>query len=253
MDNLLHWLVVRLSIISSVFSKDSFLVVSFIDLVSAQSFLRVAWAAFVGLFIARISEGRTIRNVVMYTYIIPLAYTIVWFGVFGGVGLRQTRQAAELKQLGLDHFGDENKYVNAEFNYCYDVPQDCVKVDGSTVFKNTLPGVTPVCLFGSDGFSWYQVMYSFSYPDELKYGLGPFLSWVSLFALSIYFITSSDSGSLIVDVLAANGEVDAHWIQRVFWAVTEGAVVGSFGRIQRDIYHFFTKLTPLNSSKPIFI
>ena len=53
----------------------------------------VSWSAFVGLFIGRISKGRTIRNVVFHSYAIPLGYSIMWFGVFGGVGLRQSRQA----------------------------------------------------------------------------------------------------------------------------------------------------------------
>ena len=50
------------------------------------------------------------------------------------------------------------------------------------------------------------------------------LSGLSIFALAIYFITSSDSGSLIVDTLASNGAEEHHWLQRVFWAFTEGAV-----------------------------
>lgn len=55
-------------------------------------------------------------------------------------------------------------------------------------------------------------------------GFGQFMSGLSIFALAIYFITSSDSGSLIVDTLASNGAEEHHWIQRVFWAFTEGAV-----------------------------
>ena len=84
-------------------------------------------------------------------------------------------------------------------------------------------------------------MYSFSYPDTNGFGgFGPFLSGLSIFTLAIYFITSSDSGSLVVDTLASNGESDHHWIQRVFWAVTEGgkltgkhevAVVSEIGQL----------------------
>lgn len=66
-------------------------------------------------------------------------------------------------------------------------------------------------------------MYSFSYPDAENFGgFGPFLSGLSIFTLAIYFVTSSDSGSLIVDILASNGSTEHHWIQRVFWALTEG-------------------------------
>merc|ERR1711957_231847 len=55
-------------------------------------------------------------------------------------------------------------------------------------------------------------------------GFGPFLSGFSIFTLALYSITSSDSGSLVVDILASNGATEHHWIQRVFWALTEGAV-----------------------------
>merc|ERR1712072_769761 len=71
-------------------------------------------------------------------------------------------------------------------------------------------------------------MFSFSYPGLGLGGdfggFGRFLSGFSLFALAIYFITSSDSGSLVVDILASNGAKEHNWLQRVFWAVTEGGV-----------------------------
>jgi len=50
------------------------------------------------------------------------------------------------------------------------------------------------------------------------------LASFQIISLSIYFATSSDSGSLVVDHLASNGRKDHHWLQRVFWAFTEGAV-----------------------------
>lgn len=50
------------------------------------------------------------------------------------------------------------------------------------------------------------------------------MSGLSIFVLGIYFITSSDSGSLVVDTLASNGAEEHHWLQRVFWSLTEGAV-----------------------------
>lgn len=51
-----------------------------------------------------------------------------------------------------------------------------------------------------------------------------FMSGISIVTLAIYFITSSDSGSLIVDILSSNGSEKHYWAQRVFWAFTEGAV-----------------------------
>ena len=57
-----------------------------------------------------------------------------------------------------------------------------------------------------------------------QYGdLGSFLSVISLIGLILYFVTSSDSGSLVIDCLSANGDPDPPIIQRVFWALTEGA------------------------------
>jgi len=169
----------------------------------------VSWAAFVGLFIARISKGRTIASICFFSYLIPLAYTIVWFGTFGGIGLRQSRQALEMEELGALVANSTTHYQNADINYCYDVPQEDVYVEGveEPVFINTLPGVTPVCKFNSSesDMAWFNVLYSYTFPTDLTYGFGPFLSWLSLVALTIYFVTSSDSGSLIVDHLASNG------------------------------------------------
>ena len=189
----------------------------------------LAWGAFVGLFLARISRGRTIRQVAVYSFIAPLVYSFIWFCVFGGIGLRQARQAEELQKLGNTTFNDTN-YFQVDGNpYCYHVPQEDIEDDeGNVLFTNSLPGVTPVCeLNGEDSTqAWFNVMFSFNYNggDENFAGFGGFMAGLSLIALTIYFVTSSDSGSLIVDHLASNGHEDHHWLQRVFWALTEGAV-----------------------------
>jgi choline-glycine betaine transporter len=64
------------------------------------------------------------------------------------------------------------------------------------------------------------VLNSFSFPDDLESGFGQFLVVLFLFTLAIYFVTSSDSGSLVVDHLSANGRKKHHSIQRIFWAFT---------------------------------
>jgi choline-glycine betaine transporter len=187
----------------------------------------VAWACFVGMFIARISKNRTLREVIVSVFLCPTIYAIVWFSFMGGIGLRQQRQAMELQKVGETSFGDAGHFLVDGSEFCFDVPQEDVMVNGTSVFSNLVPGITPVCLFdrANDAQSWFNVMNSFSYPDSNDFGgFGPFLSGLSIFTLAIYFITSSDSGSLVVDTLASNGASDHHWIQRVFWAVTEGAV-----------------------------
>merc|ERR1712216_3933 len=180
----------------------------------------VAWACFVGTFIARISKNSSLRTIIISTFLAPTLYSLLWFGIMGGIGLRQQRQSLELQALGEEYFGDSEFYSDGS-NACYDVPQEDVVVNGTVVFTNTLPGVTPVC--GADGTnSWFNVMFSFSYPGSGLGGdfggFGRFLSGFSLFALAIYFITSSDSGSLVVDILASNGAKEHNWLQRVFSA-----------------------------------
>lgn len=132
----------------------------------------------------------------------------------------------EMQELGEVAFNNTEHYLAEGSTYCYDVPQEDVVVDDVTIFSNTLLGVTPVCLFNpndSDN-AWFNVLNSYTYPDDFKTGFGYFLSWLSICALTIYFTTSSDSGSLIVDQLAANGITRTWWVQRVFWAFTEGAL-----------------------------
>lgn len=184
----------------------------------------VAWAVFVGLFIARISYGRTLREVTIYTLVFPLLYLVLWFSVWGGAGLRQARQALELEQLGLTHYNDTDHFVSAENENCFDVPQESVVVGNDTIFENHMTGVTPVCKFYSTNEASFNVLYSFSFPDEWDVGYGPYLSIIFMLSLGAYFATSSDSGSLVVDFLAANGRHDTHWIQRLFWALTEASV-----------------------------
>jgi hypothetical protein len=186
-----------------------------------------AWGAFVGLFIARISRGRTIKEVVLYVFIAPLMYSFLWFCSFGGMGMRQARQAEELEWLGETQFDDPSHFQVPGSDYCFNVPQEDYYNNETLIFTNRLPGITPVCKFDtSDGTqAWFNVMYSFSYPDIDGFnGFGDFLAGLSLIAVCVYFVTSSDSGSLIVDHLASNGHEDHHWLQRVFWAFTEGAV-----------------------------
>jgi Cys-rich protein (TIGR01571 family) len=186
----------------------------------------LAWGAFVGLFLARISRGRTIRQVVVTSFLAPLFFSFLWFCTFGGIGLRQARQGMELEALGETYFEDPAHFRQQGSDFCYDVPQNDVVFNGTTIFTNNLIGITPVCQFDSSESTqaWFNVMYSFSYPEEGFGGFGGFLSGLSIFAVTVYFVTSSDSGSLIVDHLASNGHEHHHWLQRVFWAFTEGAV-----------------------------
>merc|ERR1719198_367475 len=181
-----------------------------------------AWASFVGLFVARISRGRTIRQVVLLTLIAPVIYVIMWFSVFGGAALRQARVAGELVALSQVLSGNESNTTMflIEGTTCYEPPLGQIQIPGSeAVYEYQTPGITPVCLFdpSNSDSAWFNMLGAF-------FNYGNFLSILSLAAIAIYFVTSSDSGSLIVDQLASNGRFDHHWLQRVLWAFLEGGV-----------------------------
>ncbi|MDY7084589.1 MAG: BCCT family transporter [Actinomycetota bacterium] len=132
----------------------------------------ISWAPFVGVFIARISRGRTVREFVTGVLAVPTLLTFLWFSVLGG--------SAIYREL----FGSGG-------------------------------------LIGDDG--------SVSTNDSLFALLGglPLGTVVSLVALALivtFFVTSSDSGSLVVDMLASGGDPNPPTWSRIFWAVAEGLV-----------------------------
>ncbi|CAM9422073.1 unnamed protein product [Discosporangium mesarthrocarpum] len=156
----------------------------------------VAWSPFVGVFLARISRGRTIREVITYSVSVPALYCFVWFGVFGAAGITMQNKAQNLAAEGaLETY------------------------EGSRCYETDDPAHSPVCDLGAVGTSstmWFIVI-------EQYYGLGNFLTGVSIVAMVLYFITSSDSGSLVVEYMAANGHQDPRPAQRILWALTVGA------------------------------
>lgn len=151
----------------------------------------ISWSPYVGMFIAKISRGRTIKNFLNYTLTAPMLYSFLWFSIFGGAGLTMERNAAL-------------KGVN------------CSSVLGGTNANEPFEG-----LFRLSCRSPTQ-MY-FDLMQGYNKNLTPFLYVVSLISMTLYFVTSSDSGSLIIDCLSANGSPDPPVVQRIFWALTEGA------------------------------
>ena len=133
----------------------------------------IAWAPFVGTFIARISKGRTVRQFIFFVLLLPTLLCLLWFSAFGGTALYQHT------------------------------------VDGYT-------GVT------ENVEAWKLELALFKMFDELP--LTTLLASVAMMLTIIFFVTSSDSGSLIIDIIAAGGKIDAPVPQRVFWCSLEGLV-----------------------------
>ncbi len=134
----------------------------------------MSWAPFVGIFIARISRGRTVRQFIAGTLLVPSFASFVWFAVLGGAGLHR-----ELFGSGGLGAAVERGEEFALF----------ALLDG-------LPAATLVSI-------------------------------VALVLIALFFITSSDSGSLVVDMLASGGDPDPPIWSRVFWALLEGAVAAA--------------------------
>ncbi|MBT4763241.1 MAG: BCCT family transporter [Bdellovibrionaceae bacterium] len=132
----------------------------------------ISWAPFVGMFIARISKGRTIREFMIGVLFLPTGFTFLWMTVFGnsGINLILKQNATELSAA-----------VNADVS--------------TALFK----------------FFEYLPMSNA-------------LSILGLTLVVTFFVSSSDSGSLVIDTLASGGQQDPPLWQRIFWAVTEGVV-----------------------------
>ena len=132
----------------------------------------VSWSPFVGLFIARISRGRTVREFLLAVLAIPTMVTIIWMSIFG-------MNAIEQAQAGIGSIANGVSSISlATFQMLENLP---------------LAGLTTV---------------------------------VGIALVLIFFITSSDSGSLVIDSITAGGKLDSPAPQRVFWAAIQGLIAG---------------------------
>ena len=131
----------------------------------------ISWSPFVGMFIARISKGRTVREFVLGVILIPTLLSFVWMSVFGG----------------------------------------------SAIFVQTHGTEDIVAAVNDDVATAMFVMLD-------HFPLSQVLSFAAIVLVTIFFVTSSDSGSLVVDHLTSGGKLDSPTPQRVFWAIMEGVI-----------------------------
>ena len=129
----------------------------------------ISWSPFVGMFIARVSRGRTVREFIICVLLIPSLVCILWMTTFGGTALHQIVQ------------------------------------DG---YEGVQKAGTALRLFE---------MLSQLPMTQITSGIGIIL-------VVVFFVTSSDSGSLVIDTITAGGKTDGPMPQRVFWCVFEGLV-----------------------------
>lgn len=131
----------------------------------------ISWSPFVGMFIARVSRGRTVREFVIGVLLVPSAFTFLWFTVFGNTAL-------EMQMAGVADI------VGA------------VKADVAVAL--------------------------FKFLEHLP--LASISMGIATLLVVTFFVTSSDSGSLVIDIITSGGQEDPPVWQRIFWALTEGVV-----------------------------
>ena len=133
----------------------------------------ISWSPFVGLFIARVSRGRTVRELTACMLIIPTLVAAIWMNAFGGTAVSQY----------VDHGHPE----------------------GIAAVQAQQPEIA-----------------LFTMLETLP--LANITSFLGIVLIVVFFVTSSDSGSLVIDTITAGGKLDAPVAQRVFWCVLEGIV-----------------------------
>ena len=143
----------------------------------------ISWSPFVGMFIARVSRGRTVREFLIAVLVIPTLISVLWMTALGGTAIEQF--------LGQGFSGVREAALELKL----------------FVMLGELP-------------------------------LTAITSFVGIFLVIVFFVTSSDSGSLVIDSITAGGKVDAPKPQRMFWAIIEGAIAialllgGGLGALQ---------------------
>lgn len=134
----------------------------------------ISWSPFVGMFIARISKGRTVREFIMGVIIVPTVISFIWMSVFGGTAIFQE----------MNGIGDVASFVMRD-----------------------------------------ESLALFAMVENLP--MASVLSLIGIVLVTVFFVTSSDSGSLVVDHLTSGGKLDSPVPQRVFWAIMEGVVAAT--------------------------
>ena len=129
----------------------------------------ISWSPFVGMFIARVSRGRTVREFLIAVLLIPSLVSTIWMTALGGTAISQ------VVSQGLTSVQDAALEIQL-FEMLAHLP------------------------------------------------LTQLTSLIGIILVIVFFVTSSDSGSLVIDTIAAGGKVNAPVPQRVFWATFEGLV-----------------------------
>ncbi|WP_050899364.1 BCCT family transporter [Oceanimonas sp. GK1] len=157
----------------------------------------MTWAPFVGMFVARISKGRTIRELIGGALIVPTLITFLWMSVFGGSALKVEQDVRVAYEQQAVVLAESGQAPQADFA-------------GGPILAATKQDTTKAL---------------FTLFDNLDTGtLGKLLSILACVLLGTYFITSADSGTLVLCTLDAAGATEPPTMIRVLWGVIIAAI-----------------------------
>lgn len=167
----------------------------------------ISWSPFVGMFIARISKGRTVREFILGVLLIPSLLSFFWLTVFGGSAMVLNEQAGG------------NLFETVQDNY-------------------------PVALF-----ELIDLMEMPMLASVMRMGL-----FILVTALVVsYFVTSSDSGSLVIDKLTSGGVMNSPRHQRLFWALLEGLLAATLLMIGGEMALMALQTAVISAGLPLAI
>ena len=177
----------------------------------------ISWAPFVGMFIARISRGRTVGQLIKGAFVAPCLFGFFYLTILGSLGIKMQR-VAEMA-IGTSASVDWSKGSGSV---------DCDAFGyASNKLSSTATGYAAGKALQDQG---YYPLSCRRGPDHIldvvePYGklARPFQALI-LIAVCLYFITSSDSGSYVDDLISAMGYENPPVLQKVYWCFTEGAL-----------------------------
>ncbi len=164
----------------------------------------IAWSPFVGMFIARISRGRTIREFIIGVLLVPTSLAFLWLTVFGNTALYM-----ELMHTVINEAGETVAAIGQAGII------EAVNKDVTIALYTTFETIN----FGSFSIESLNLTIDMHFMSVIA-------SAIATLLIASYFITSSDSATLVVCTILSVGNENPPIIHRVFWGIGEGTVAG---------------------------
>lgn len=172
----------------------------------------ISWGPFCGTFLARIAKGRRLGPFIMTSLILGTLTGLLYVGIIGAAQIRISNQAIA---AGLDQ--SDPAHIYGHLADKSQIGYNQTLEGGATVWVPVYDGTVRLYALATENVLFEHLCY---YGGR---GWATFMTIVTLVCIILYFITSSDSASYVVDMLAANGTPEPPMTQRVFWAMSEGA------------------------------